>query len=152
MRHNHPLSTFNRLSREFDHLLGSLVEPHYASHKSHTTSRHYPAMKFNEAKDQYSIEVVAPGIEPENFNIQVNDNVLSVSNYDQDNTQDDAKRSSESAQNGSAFNGYHFARQVELPTDANAEAIDAEYKHGILYIHIPKKEEAKPKTINVKFN
>ncbi|GIW54912.1 MAG: hypothetical protein KatS3mg082_1316 [Nitrospiraceae bacterium] len=43
-----------------------------------------------------------------------------------------------------------FARSFALPEDADGTKVSAEYKDGVLRIHLPKSEKAKPKTIEVK--
>ena len=45
-----------------------------------------------------------------------------------------------------------FTRGFSLPASIDAEKIRAESKHGVLLIHLPKKPEAKPKSIQVKVN
>jgi HSP20 family protein len=45
-----------------------------------------------------------------------------------------------------------FTRSFSLPASIDAEKIRAESKHGVLLVHLPKKPEAKPKTIQVKVN
>lgn len=56
--------------------------------------------------------------------------------------------------------GYHrierpcgvFARSFSLPATLDVEKVSAEYKNGVLRIFVPKRSEAKPKSINVKVN
>jgi HSP20 family protein len=45
-----------------------------------------------------------------------------------------------------------FTRAFSLPASIDAEKIRAESKHGVLLVHLPKKPEAKPKSIQVKVN
>lgn len=43
-----------------------------------------------------------------------------------------------------------FRRQLNLPTDVNADKVEAKYRHGILMIVLPKAESAKPKKIEIR--
>jgi HSP20 family protein len=43
-----------------------------------------------------------------------------------------------------------FARSFTLPEDADGEKVAAEFKNGVLKVHLPKSEKAKPKSIEVK--
>jgi HSP20 family protein len=43
-----------------------------------------------------------------------------------------------------------FVRSVTLPSTANAEAIQASFDAGVLTVEVPKKEEAKPRKIQIK--
>ena len=43
-----------------------------------------------------------------------------------------------------------FARSFQLPADVDTTRAEASYKHGILTVRVPKKEEAKPRQITVK--
>jgi HSP20 family protein len=45
-----------------------------------------------------------------------------------------------------------FTRAFSLPASIDSEKIRAESKHGVLLVHLPKKPEAKPKSIQVKVN
>ena len=45
-----------------------------------------------------------------------------------------------------------FTRALTLPASIDADEIRAESKHGVLMLHLPKKPEAKPKSIQVKVN
>lgn len=45
-----------------------------------------------------------------------------------------------------------FSRMIELPGDVDSENVSAEFKHGVLTIMLPKREEVKPRRIEVKVN
>ena len=88
-----------------------------------------------------------PEVSKEDIKVSLNENVLSISGERRFENED--KR-----------DGYHrvernygqFYRSFTLPPNVNAEAIDAQYKDGVLRLSIPKKEEAKPKAISVNIN
>ena len=92
-----------------------------------------------ETDEAYRLEVVAPGLECENFNIQLEENQLSIS----------AKRKAQKMEEGTTykrreFNFTSFKRSFELPETVDVTAITANYEDGILMVQLPKKESAKP--------
>jgi len=102
-------------------------------------SRHYsvPAVNIKNSKDSFEIEVAAPGLKKEDFNIEVEDNVLKLS----------VNKSSENEEKEEhftrkEFNYFNFRRSFTLPRNVvDAEKVEAGYKDGILSIVLPKQEQ-----------
>lgn len=102
------------------------------------------ALDVIERADDFVIETAIPGIDPNDLDISLSDNVLTIKGETQ------AEKDMEDAQ-------YHlrerrfgsFSRSVSLPTQVNADAVEATYEHGVLKLTIPKAEEAKPHKITV---
>jgi HSP20 family protein len=99
-----------------------------------------PAVNILESKDDYKIEVAAPGLPKEDFKIDLENNVLTV--YSE---REEKKEGNEDQVMRKEFNYYAFSRSFTLPMTVNADKIEAKHKDGILYITIPKREEAKEK-------
>ncbi len=99
-----------------------------------------PAVNIVESKDDFKIEVAAPGLNKEDFKIDLENNVLTVSSE-----REEKKEADEEKVMRKEFSFYSFTRSFTLPITVNAEKIEATHKDGILYITIPKKEEAKEK-------
>lgn len=99
-----------------------------------------PAVNIMESKEDYKIEVAAPGLHKEDFRIDLENNVLTV--YSE---REEKKEGNEDKVMRKEFNYYSFTRSFTLPMTVNADKIEATHKDGILYITIPKKEEAKEK-------
>jgi HSP20 family protein len=103
-----------------------------------------PLMDVFETKDSVVVKLEVPGIKQEDVQISVEDNTLTVS----------GERKHEAEVNEE---GYHrmerahgsFQRSVLLPPTVDADRAKATYQNGVLEIQLPKKEEAKPKTIKV---
>ncbi len=96
------------------------------------------AVNIKEDEKNYRLEFAAPGFEKEEFKINLENQVLTVS----------AEKKSESKEDGKDFTRREFAyssfqRSFNLPESVNEDAIKAEYKNGILHVSIPKKEEDK---------
>ena len=107
-----------------------------------------PAVNIRETDDEFIMEVAAPGLEKNDFNVFVEDGVLhlEVNKEVEDKEEDKNWRRYE-------FNYMQFKRSFQLPESVDTQKVDATYKNGILNIHLPKKEEAKPippKSIKIK--
>ena len=98
-----------------------------------------PAVNIVESKDDYRIDVAAPGLNKEDFKVNLENNVLTVSSEKEEKQEEDGKVMRKE------FSYYSFSRSFTLPLTVNAEKIRATHKDGILQVIIPKKEEAKEK-------
>lgn len=100
-----------------------------------------PAVNIKEASDSFSIELLAPGMTKADFKIEVDKNQLTIS----------AQKQSESEDSSDNYHRKEFSfqslqRTFTLPEDlVDADKINAQYTEGILYLTLPKKEEALPK-------
>ena len=97
-----------------------------------------PAANIGESKDQYRLDLAAPGLKKEDFKISLERNVLSIS-VEQSTRNDERERNF----NKREFSYTSFVRSFTLPESADENAIEALYENGILCINIPKREEAK---------
>lgn len=98
-----------------------------------------PAVNISEDKTQYSIDLAAPGLKKEDFKIQLDKNILTIS---VEHTSDDKKEGKHYSKR--EFSYHSFSRAFALPESADDSAIEAEYAQGVLSIHVAKKEQAKP--------
>ncbi|HEX2936959.1 MAG TPA: Hsp20/alpha crystallin family protein [Bacteroidales bacterium] len=99
-----------------------------------------PAVNIIEGKDDFRIEVAAPGLNKEDFNIQIDNNVLTISCEKENKIED-----GEGKYMRREFSYSTFKRSFTLPESIDADKITAQHKDGILNITVPKKEEAKVK-------
>ena len=104
-----------------------------------------PAVNVQETNDEYLIDVVAPGMKREEFKVELDNNVLTISSQredtykEQDQTRNYTRRE---------FNYQSFQRSFTLPENkVVGEKIAARYTDGILHITVPKKDEAKVKPV-----
>jgi HSP20 family protein len=108
-----------------------------------------PAVNITEDKDNYIVSVAAPGLKKEDFNINIDGNMLSITAEKEEQKEEKEERFTRREYNYSSF-----ARSFGIPDDVNREAIDANYENGVLKLLLPKKEETKKaqvmKHINVK--
>jgi HSP20 family protein len=98
-----------------------------------------------EEEGQYVVKASLPGIDPEQVEITLTDNVLTIKG--------ETKRESENEKNNYHIRERHFGnfmRQISLPVSVEADQVDANYENGVLTLHLPKAEAVKPKKISVK--
>lgn len=99
-----------------------------------------PSVNVKESKEDYRLEVAAPGLDKNDFNLQIDNNILTISAE-----KEEKQEKKEEAYNRKEFSYTSFSRSFTLPDVVEHDKIEANYRDGILHICIPKKEEAKVK-------
>lgn len=99
-----------------------------------------PAVNITEGKENFTIEVAAPGLNKENFKINIENNLLTISSEKKNEKEDKEKNYVRRE-----FSYSSFKRSFVLPDMVQSDGIKASHKDGILMVEIPKKEEAKEK-------
>ena len=100
-----------------------------------------PAVNIIEDKEDFRIEVAAPGLEKKDFEVNLENNVLTISSSKESKTEESGTVMRKE------FSYASFKRSFKLPNTVDGDKISAIHKEGILYISIPKKEEAKVKPL-----
>ena len=102
-----------------------------------------PAVNVRETNDDFRIEVAAPGMKRDDFKVELDNNVLTISSQREDKREESQKDGSYTRRE---FSYQSFQRSFTLPENkVEGDKIGAAYVDGILKITIPKKEEAKVK-------
>ena len=101
-----------------------------------------PSVNIVEGKEDFRIEVAAPGLEKDDFKIDLENNVLTISSEREDNNE---QKKDDSRYMRREFCYSSFSRAFSLPNTVDADKIEANHKNGVLSIAIPKREEAKVK-------
>ena len=102
-----------------------------------------PAVNISENDDAYTVEVAAPGLGKEDFKIELENHVLTISSEREHGEEDKQKGYSRRE-----FRYAAFRRSFTLPENAvEGSKVKAEYNNGVLNVNLPKKEEAKPKPV-----
>ncbi len=100
-----------------------------------------PAVNIKERADDYEVEMAAPGMKKDDFKVELDGNLLTISSESQ---QEEEKMDEKFTRR--EFSYQSFQRSFALPKDVvDAENINARYENGVLRLLIPKKEEARPK-------
>ncbi len=108
-----------------------------------STNTTLPSVNIKENPEGFEVEVAAPGFDKNDFIIELNGDVLTISSEKQieNETKDDERFTKRE------FSYQSFTRSFTLPDVVESDKITAKYDNGILQIVIPKKEEAKPKPV-----
>ena len=100
-----------------------------------------PSVNIIESNDDFRIEVAAPGMKRDDFKIELDNNVLTIASHVEVKKEENDKLFTRRE-----FNYQSFQRSFALPENkVEGEKITAKYADGILYVTVPKKEEAKVK-------
>jgi HSP20 family protein len=109
-----------------------------------TPTRWGLALDVAEQDDAYSLKASVPGMNPEDINITLEDNVLTIQGeVKSDETVEEGKYHLRERRYGS------FGRTLRFPVPVNADAVEANYENGVLTLRVPKAEEVKPKRIAI---
>lgn len=109
-----------------------------------TTNTTLPSVNIKEFEDGFAVEVAAPGMNKEDFKIEVNNGYMTISSEKQS---EDTVADKKGRYTKQEFCYASFSRSFTLPSSADAERIVAKYDKGVLLVQIPKKEESKPKPV-----
>ena len=110
------------------------------------TGRTFPVDVY-ETKDQqrYVVEASLPGVKPEDISISAMGDTLTIRYA----TKGEEKVEKPNYVRRERYEG-EMTRTIALPTQIQAEKVQATYEHGVLTLQVPKSEAAKPKQIEVK--
>jgi len=105
--------------------------------KFKTISDTIPAVNIKELNTEYQIDLAIPGKKKDDFNIEVENNLLSISsNFEEENLNDEEKFTTQE------FNYNSFRRTFSIPKSVDSKKIEAKYFEGVLKISLPKSQEA----------
>ena len=104
----------------------------------------YPPVDIYEDPEGVTITAELPGVEASEVDLRVENNVLTLRG-ERRLAREESKQSYRRVERSYGS----FARSFTLPPVVDAEKVKAEAKDGLLTIHLPKREESKPKTIKV---
>jgi len=101
-----------------------------------------PAVNIRETEGAYEVQMAAPGMKKEDFKIELENNILTISSERTEERQDDGREKYSRRE----FSYESFQRSFNLPKEVvDEDKIEAHYKDGVLHLTIPKKEKAKQK-------
>jgi HSP20 family protein len=109
------------------------------------TAEWVPALDVAETEDRFVITAELPGVKPDEVDISVENSVLTITGerkFYSETKEEDFHRIER------RFGS--FARSITLPSVADPERIQASFDDGVLTVEIPKREEAKPRKIQIK--
>lgn len=134
----------DRVGRLFDQIIDESVAP--AERTEGFGSRHWvPAVDIKESDEALTLTAELPGLAKENVNLSIENNVLTLTGerkFEKDVKQESYHRIER------AYGS--FSRSFTLPNNVKAEAVDATFVDGVLNVVLPKIEEAKPRSIEIR--
>jgi len=102
-----------------------------------------PTVNIKETNKDFKIQVAAPGLKKDDFNIQLKNHILSITaEHEEQKTKTNKKENFSQRE----FNYQSFCRSFNLPETASDEKINATYKNGILNIAVAKKQDDSPRS------
>jgi HSP20 family protein len=144
-----PLMRYNPFTETEDFPTGlRLFQDSLSRLLSEPTSRPWsPPVDIYETENELVVKADVPEVDPKNVAIQMENGTLTLK----------GERRFEDQGNGRGFHrierGYgSFVRAFSLPDTVDPDKVKADYRNGVLTITLPKKEVAKPKTVNVEIS
>jgi HSP20 family protein len=141
-----PFRHLSLLRHEIDRLFDSPLNA-LSSDSQQFLSGWAPAVDLHEERDHLVLRAELPGMKKEDIDISLHGDVLTLSGERKEEKEYEKAETYRSER----FLG-KFQRIFTLPVAVDANKVQASYRDGILTVHLPKSEEAKPKQIDVKVN
>ena len=140
-----PLRELGEVSERFNRLVSRPAVRGENRNETMTVADWIPTVDISETEDEYLIKADLPEVKREDVKITVQERVLTIQ----------GERAQEREETG---NRYHrvertygnFARSFTLPDYVDDTKVTAEFKEGVLKLHLPKSEKARPRAIEVK--
>lgn len=131
-----------RLNRFFNQPMARALED-----EGFTLANWTPALDVQETDSEYLIKADLPDVKKEDVHVAIEDGVLNLT----------GERRQEKDEQGRKFHRIEraygrFERRMSLPTEVDAQKAAAEFKDGVLKVHLPKSPAARPQSIAVQVN
>jgi len=139
-----PFKEMDELQNRLNHFFGTPTRTRANDEESMAPARWAPLVDIVEDEKEYLIKAELPEIKKDDISVKVEKGILSIT----------GERKFEKEENEKKYHRVersygHFTRTFSLPDDADAEHVKAEFKDGVLLVHVQKAEKAKPKQIEV---
>jgi len=126
-------------------MLGTREAPGHGGKEALTVAQWSPLVDITEDEKEYLIKAELPDMKKEDVRLTVENEVLAISD----------ERNFEKEEKGKKYHRIEraygsFVRSFSLPEDADGGKVTAEFKDGMLHVHLPKSQKAKPKAIEIK--
>ncbi|MBK4729147.1 Hsp20/alpha crystallin family protein [Oxynema sp. CENA135] len=134
-----PFREIDSLQREMNRLFESL-----SPDGERTGIAFAPPAELDETPDAFDLKLEVPGMEPNDLDIEVTAEAVRISGERRSET-----RSEEGGTTRTEFRYGKFSRVIPLPAKIQNTEVKADYKDGILKVHLPKADEEKHKVFKV---
>lgn len=113
----------------------------------------FPKVDVKEGKDSYILQMDLPGKTEKDVNVELNNNVLTISSVEESETKNENKDDKKNKKDGKYLvherTYSKFERSFTLPDDVNGENISASVKDGVLTVTMPRQALSSPKHIAI---
>lgn len=133
-----PVSTASPVDRLASEIFGQNISRLFGSDGF---MDHGPRVNIVEGKDDFRLEMQAPGFDKKDLKLEMVDDTLTIRGEQTEEQQKEDDRWTRRE-----FSPTAFERSFVMPQSVKADGIKADYVNGVLQVTIPKSEEAKPKT------
>jgi HSP20 family protein len=139
-----PFRELEEMSERLNRMFGREITPRKGE-ESLTTVDWIPSVDIVETEKEYTIKTELPEVKKEDVKVSVENHTLTIL----------GERKQEKEEKGKKFHRIErsygcFERSFNMPDDADEKKITAEFKDGVLNVHLAKSEMVKPKTVEVK--
>ncbi len=106
-----------------------------------------PAVDIQETEGEFAVKADLPDVKKEDIKIELQDGVLAI----------EGERKQEKEEKGKTYHRVErqygqFVRRFALPSDVDASKVQADFKDGVLNVHLPKSSNGKSKAVEIKVN
>ncbi len=139
-----PVNELMEFRNAMDRVFDERLRPTYRALNGEDLGRSDLAMDVAENSQEFVVTAAIPGVDPEDVNIEINDDVLTISGeFTQKNKTEGEQYIRQELRYGS------FQRSLRLPPTIDADKADAQFEHGVLRLALPKKPEARSRTLKI---
>ena len=135
-------SDINNLFENLFTPLSSLTKEAYEN----INTRHTVPVNINESDTGYELELVAPGFNKEDFKIDIDKKLMTIS------VQKEIEENKEQKQIRKEYSFQPFKRSFTIDDKIDADNISAQYNNGVLILNLPRKQEVKEPVKQIKIN
>ena len=141
----HPFKDRDELEGRLATMLATREATGNGGKEALTVAQWSPLVDITEDEKEYLIKAELPDMKKENVRLTVENAVVAIS----------GERTFEKEEKGKKYHRVEraygsFVRSFTLPEDADGSKVSADFKDGMLQVHLPKSQKAKPKTIEIK--
>ena len=143
-RTRNPLKELEHFERRFAAMLGTQEPTGHGGKEVLTVAQWSPLVDITEDDKEYLIKAEFPGSKKEDVRLTVENAILAIS----------GERTFEKEEQGRKYHRIEraygsFVRRFSLPEDADGSRVSADYADGMLQVHLPKSQKAKPTAIEI---
>jgi HSP20 family protein len=140
-----PINELDRLRREIEQSANGSGSRARTAFLPGRAARQYPLVNVHDDGQNFYVEALAPGVDPGNLEVTVVGNRLTLAGE----KAALGEVASERIHRTERATG-RFVRSIDLPAEVDANAVAAEYQHGLLKLTLPRAEAARPRRVEVK--